>query len=74
MALLKLDIIQSLKYNILTIPLLVFAIFVTYLIIYDIIKKQNCWFTKMTDFLKKQQIFIYVLVLLATLINNILKT
>lgn len=70
-ALLKLNIIESLKYNILGIPIVIFVILSTILILRDIIKNENKTLNRIGLFIKKYYIFLILIVVIVGIVNNI---
>ena len=70
-SLLKFDIGKSLYYNILTIPIVIFAIYFIVLFIKDIIRKDNKSILSLYNFFKKYWILILILIIISEIVNII---
>ena len=66
---LSLDIIGSLSYNILAIPLFIFFIFILVSLIFDIIKNEKTFENKLIKFLEKYYIIIIILLIISLIVN-----
>lgn len=70
-ALLELDILSAIKYNILAIPLLfIFVVSIIYLII-EIITNKNVYFKELFKLVYNNAEFIFLILLITMVINNI---
>ena len=68
-SILSLDIIGSLSYNILAIPLFIFFIFILVSLIFDIIKNEKTFENKLIKFLEKYYIIIIILLIISLIVN-----
>ena len=66
---LSLDIIGSLSYNILAIPLFIFFIFILVSLIFDIIKDEKTFENKLIKFLEKYYIIIIIFLIISLIVN-----
>ena len=67
----NLNIIESLKYNLLAIPLFIFIIYTIIFIIKDIIKKENKYYETLINFLNKYYKLIIFILIINMIINNL---
>ncbi len=70
-SLLKLDIIGALKYNLLSVPLVIIVIISVILMIKDIILKKDTYFDLLIKILDKYKWLIIIVIVLNTIINNL---
>ena len=70
--LLKLNIVASLKYNILAIPLMLLAVFTVVNLIIDTIKNNNDFFNLINNFFTEHYKLIIIIIIFVFIINNIL--
>lgn len=70
-AILNLDFYQAFKYNILGIPLFLFIIYSIFIIIKEIIKKQDNYLNNVLLFISKHYIVILFILIINMLINNL---
>ncbi len=70
-AILNLDFISAIKYNILGIPLFIFCFLFIIFLIKDIIINSNATIKIINKFLSKNYIYIIVILIITTIINNI---
>lgn len=71
LALLRLDIITSLRYNLLGIPIVILVISITFMLIKDFIRNENKCETFIYEFVNKYYKFIMIILLIVMIINNI---
>lgn len=69
-SLLKLDVIESLNYNMLIIPFIIFIITLNVFLIYDIVKNQRKT-NNFMNILGNHYIFLIIIFIINTIINNI---
>ncbi|MDD3303561.1 MAG: DUF2752 domain-containing protein [Clostridia bacterium] len=65
------NIMNSLRYNILTIPLIIFVIVTFIYVFIDVINNTKNYITLMNKLLKKYWIVIFIILLIIMIINNI---
>ena len=69
-AIMNLELITALKYNLLSIPLFIFIIISIIMILKDFIKKENKFLEKMNNIFKDNYIIIIFILVIVTIINN----
>jgi len=72
-SLLQLNIIESLKYNLLGIPLLIIAVYFLVILLYSIIKNSNYFFERLSYYLTRYYKIILIVLIINMVINNIKK-
>ena len=70
-AILNLDFITAIKYNVLGIPLFIFCIVFIIFLIRDIIINSNTTIKSINNFLSKNYIIIIIILIITMVINNI---